>query len=111
MNRSGKFRADKNKGLCQNVTENDMVEVLCSMKAGKAGGSIRVTSDLKLCRQENVKILKGGLLDGKEMPQTRRKTEILPLLKEKRDTKYCGSYRSVKLLEQEVKVIQKNFQK
>ena len=64
---SGKLSADKNDGPCQNVTESDVVETLCSMKEGKAGGPNGVASNLlKLCRAESVKRLKAvanGLLD------------------------------------------------
>ena len=40
---SGKLTTDKNEGPSQNVTENDVVEVLCSMKAGKVEGPSGIT--------------------------------------------------------------------
>ena len=44
------FVQTKIDGPCQNITRNDVVEVPCGMKAGKAGGHSKVTSDLlKLC--------------------------------------------------------------
>ena len=55
---SGKLSADRNDGPCQNVTEIGVMEALCSMKAGKAGGANGVTSDLLELCGESVKRLK-----------------------------------------------------
>ena len=54
--RSGKLSADKNYGSCQNVTKNDVMEVLCGMKTGKTGSPSKVTADfLKQCEEKRIK--------------------------------------------------------
>ena len=52
-----------------------------------------------------------GLLDGKEMTQSWKINEILSLHKEKEDAKCCSRYRTVKLLEQGMKVVERIFEK
>ena len=55
---SGTLSADKN-NACQNVTENDAIETLCSMKAGKAGGPSDITSNLLTKWRRKCKKIKG----------------------------------------------------
>ena len=102
------WNKNKNEGPCQNVFENDVVKALCNIKAGKTGSPSEVTSE------ESVKKLKyvaNVLLDGKEMPQSWRTSEILPLLNRKEDARCCKSCRSVQLLEHVIKVLENFFEK
>ena len=67
-------------GLSQNLTENDVVEKLCGIKAEKAGSLSTVASNFKLCGQQSVKRLKDvandvRYLDRREMSQSWRMSE------------------------------------
>ena len=48
-----------------------------------------------------------GLLGGARMPESWGRSDLLPLYKGKGDTRSCRSYRSVKLLEHGVNVIER----
>jgi hypothetical protein len=107
--------AEQNEGPCERVSEEAVEDALSKMKAGKAAGPSGVTADLlKVCGEASVKRLTeiaNGLLEGKKLPHSWRKSELIPLYKGKGDAKSCGSYRSVKLLEHGMKVIERIFEK
>ena len=45
------------------------------------------------------------------MPENWRKSDLLSVYKGKRDVRSCGNYRSIKLLEHGMKVIERIFEK
>ena len=55
--------------------------------------------------------MENGLLDEKKMPKSWGINKILPIYKEKGNAKCCGSYRSVKMLEHGIRIVEKKFEK
>ena len=53
----------------------------------------------------------GKQMQEKQMPESRKKCDLIPIYKEREDVRSCGSYRSVKLLEHGMKVIERIFEK
>ena len=51
------------------------------------------------------------MLDGKKMPESWKKSNLLPIYHGKEDARSCGNYRSIKLLEHGMKVIERIFEK
>ena len=90
-------------------------EALGRMKTEKAAGPSGITSDLlKVAGEDCIKRLMDvahGLLGGARMPESWRRSDLLPLYKGKGGTRSCGSYKSVKLLEHGIKVIERIFEK
>ena len=88
-------------------------EALGCMKTGKAAGLTAVTADwLKVVGEDCIKRLMdeiNGLLGGARMPESWRRRDLPPLCK-KKPTRSCGSYRSVKLLEHGMEVIERIFE-
>jgi len=111
----GRLDAEMNEGPCEEISEDEVKDALSRMKVGKAAGPSGVTAELlKVCGVASVKRLMevaNGLLEGKKMPDCWRKSEIIPLYKGKGDARSCGSYRSVKLLEHGMKVVERIFEK
>ena len=112
---NGISKAETNEGPCESVSEEAVKDALNKMKSGKAAGPSGVTADLlKVCGEDGVKRLTevaNGLLDGMRLPESWRKSDLIPIYKGKGDAKSCGSYRSVKLLEHGMKVIERVFEK
>ena len=53
---------------------------------------------MKLCEKEHVKRLSkmtNDMLKGKKMIKSRRRRDLIPIYKGKRDVRLCGNYRSV----------------
>ena len=101
-------------GPCKKVIERMVEEALGRMKTRKAAGPTGVTADLlEVVGEDCVRRLMdvaNGLLGGARMPESWRRSDLLPLHKGKGDTRSCSSYRSVKLLEHAMKVIEKFFE-
>ena len=51
------------------------------------------------------------MLEGNKMPESWRKSDLIPILKGKGDVRSCGNYRSIKLLEHGMKVIERRLRK
>ena len=47
------------------------------------------------------------MLEGNKMPECWRKNDVIPIFKGKGDVRSCGNYRSIKLLEHGMKVIER----
>ena len=45
------------------------------------------------------------------MPESQRKNDLIPIFKGKGDVRSCGNYKSIKLLEQGMKVIERIFER
>ena len=91
-------------GPCEKVAEGMVEEALGRLKTEKAAGPTAVTVDLfKVVDKDCIKRLMdvaNGLLGGARMPESWRRSDLLPLYKRKGDLiRSCGSYRSVKLIE------------
>ena len=93
----------------EKVSLKAVLEALSLMKNGKASGQSGVTSDLlKVCDIECVRRLASvanDMLKGSGMPESWRRSDLTPIYKGKGDTRSCGNYRSIKLLEHGMKVI------
>ena len=51
------------------------------------------------------------MLEGNKMPESRRKSDLIPIFKGKEDVRSCGNYRSIKLLEHNMKEIERIFER
>ena len=105
----------KLEGPCANVSIEAVMEALNLMNAKKAAGPSGVTSDLlKVCEKESVNKLvrvANDMLEGKKMPESWRKSDLIPIYKGKGDVRSCGNYRSIKLLEHGMKIVERIFEK
>lgn len=101
-------------GPCENVTTNSVENALGRMKSAKAAGPSGVTADLlKFLAEDSVERLAdvaNDMLSGLKMPDSWRKSVLIPLYKGKGDARTCGNYRSIKLLEHGMKVIERIFE-
>ena len=105
---------DWNKSMEQVSTE-DVMEALILMNTGKAAGPSRVTVELlNVCKQESVRRLAevaNNMLEGNKMPESWRKSDLISIFKGKGDVRSCGNYRSIKLLEHGMRVIERIFER
>ena len=87
------------------------MEALILMNTGKAAGPSGVTVELlNVCKKESVRRLAevaNNMLEGNKMPESWRKSDLIPIFKGKGDVRSCGNYRSIKLLEHGMKVIER----
>ena len=51
------------------------------------------------------------MLEGSNMPECWRKSDLIPIFKGKEDVRSCGNYRSIKLLGHGMKVIERMLRK
>ena len=112
---SNDLKMAKVEGPCENVSVEAVMEALNLMNAKKAAGPSGVTSDLlKVCEKESVNKLvrvANDMLEGKKMPESWRKSDLIPIYKGKGDVRSCGNYRSIKLLEHGMKIVERIFEK
>ena len=91
----------KVEGPCEQVSTEDVMEALILMNTGKAAGPSGVTVELlNVCKKESVRRLAevaNNMLGGNKMPESRRKSDLIPIFKGKGDVRSCGNYRSIKL--------------
>jgi len=89
----------KNDGPGEKVTIEIVLEALRFMKSGKAAGPSGVTSDLlKVCGIESAKRLANvanDLLQGNSMPESWKRSNLIPFCKGKRDVRSCGNHRNI----------------
>ena len=102
-------------GPCEQVSTEDVMEALVLMNTGKAAGPIGITVKLlNVCKKESVRRLAevaNNMLEGNKMPESWRKSDLIPILKGKGDVRSCGNYKSIKLLEHGMKVIERIFER
>ena len=81
------------------------------MKKGKAAGCSGVSADMiKVLEESGVDTLVdiiGTVWEEEEMPEDWKQSEIVPIYKRKGDSLECGNYRGIKLLEHEMKILEK----
>ena len=69
---------------------------------------------LNVCKKESVRRLAevaNNMLEGNKMPESWRKSDLIPIFNGKGDVRSNGNYRSIKLLEHAVKVIERIFER
>ena len=107
--------AEKVEGPCEYVVSEEVMEALALINKRKASGPSGVTSDLlKVCEKESVtRLVKitNSMLDGQKMPECWRNSDSIPIFKGKGDVRSCGSYRSIKLLEHGMKIVERIFER
>ena len=105
----------KVQGPCEQVSTEDVMEALIPMNTGKAAGPSGVTVELlNVCKKESVRRLAevaNNMLEGNKMSESWRKSDLIPIFKGKGDVRWCGNYRSIKLLEHGMKVIERIFKR
>ena len=105
----------KVEGPCEQVSTEDVMEALVRMNTGKADGPSGVTVKLlNVCKKEFVRRLAkvaNNMLEGNKMPESGRKSDLIPIFKGKGDVRSCGNYTSIKLLEYGTKVIERIFER
>ena len=82
------------------------------MKKGKAAGPSGVPVEvIQICECEGLLAeVANSMMDGMSMPESWRKSVLIPLYKGKGDAKSCSNYRSVKLLEHGMKAVERVFE-
>ena len=104
----------KVEGPCEQVSTEDVMEALILMNTGKAGPSGVTVELLNVCKKESVRRLAevaNNMLEGNKMPESWRKSDLISIFKGKGDVRTCGNYRSIKLLEHDMKVIERIFER
>jgi hypothetical protein len=100
-------------GPWRKVTEEEVSEALRLMKKGKAAGPTEISCEM-LMNKAGIKGLcevANGLLEGGEMPESWKRSSVIPLYKGKGDVLECGNYRTIKLLEHGMKVVERIFER
>ena len=82
------------------------------MEKGKAAGCSGVSADLIKILEESgvdtmVDIIGTVLEEEEEMPEDWKRSEIVPIYKQKGEPLECGNYRGIKLLEHRMKILEK----
>ena len=105
----------KVEGPCEQVSLEDVMETFALMNEGNVAGPSRVTVELlNVCKKEAVRRLAevaNNMLEGSKMPEWWRKSDLISIFKGNGDVRSCGNYRSIKLLEHGMKVIERIFQR
>ena len=86
-------------------------QALKRMKKGKSSGPSEVTREM-FSNDVYVRELRGvenGLLMGERMPESWKRSTVVPLYKGKGNVLECGNYRTIKLLELGMKVVERVF--
>ena len=105
----------KVEGRCEQVSTEDVMEALVLMNTGKAAGPSGLTVELlNVFKKESVRRLvevANIMLEENRMPESWRKSDLVPIFKVKGDVISCGIYRGIKLLEYGMKVIERIFER
>ena len=104
----------KVEGPCEQVFTEDVMEALVLMNIKVAGPSGVTVELLNVCKKESVRRLvevANNMLEGNKMPESWRKSDLIPIFKGNGDVRSCGNYRKVKLLEHGMKVIERIFER
>ena len=110
--RGEELEADVIEGPVDIVSVEEVREVIQRMKMGRAAGPSGVPVEvIKECGLETmIARIATDMLNGGSMPDSWRKSMLVPVYKGKGDPKKCGNYRSVKLLEHGMKVVERVFE-
>ena len=95
-------------GQWEKVSEKEVWEALKRMKKGKSSGPSKVTCEM-FSNDDCVRELCGvanGLLMGESMPESWKRSMVVPLYKGKGNVLECGNYCTIKLLEHGMKVVE-----
>lgn len=105
------LESKQNEGPFMEVSGNEVKKAMLKMKFGKAAGPSGVPIEaIQLCSLESsLAKVANQMLKGDKMPESWRKSVLIPLYKGKGDAKDCSNYRSVKLLEHSMKIIERIF--
>ena len=107
--------AEKVEGPREYVVPKEVMEALALMNERKAPGPSGVASDLlKVCEKKCVvRLVKiaSDMLDEQKMLECWRNSDLGPTFKGKGDVRSFGSYRSIKLLEHGMKVVERIFER
>ena len=102
-------------GPVRKVETGEVRKAVQEMKNGKAAGPSGVNSEmLKIAEGLTVEQLTkvaNSMLEGKEMPTMWKESLLVPLYKGKGDALKCSNYRSIKLLDHAMKVVEKVFER
>ena len=83
------------------------------MKKGKSSGPSEVSCEMFLndiCVRELCGVANGLLMEG-SMPESWNRSTVVPLYKDKGSVLECSNYRTIKLLEHGMKVVERVFEK
>ena len=83
------------------------------MKNGKSSGPSEVTCEMfsnDVCVREQCGVA-NGLLMGESMPESWKRSTVVPLCNGKENRLECGNYCTIKLLEHGMKVVECVFEK
>ena len=110
--RGEELEADVIEGPVDIVSVEEVREAIQRMKMGRAAGPSGVPVEvIKECGLETmIARIATDMLNGGSMPDSWRKSMLVPVYKGKGDPKKCGNYRSVKLLEHGMKVVERVFE-
>ena len=94
---------------CEKVFIEEVMKALNLINARKVAGPSGVTSELlKVCKKECMKrlaMVANDMLKGNKMPKSWIRSDLILIYKVKDDVR-CGNYRSIKLLEHGMKVVE-----
>ncbi|XP_046851762.1 uncharacterized protein LOC124445097 [Xenia sp. Carnegie-2017] len=110
---NGEVEADEVLGPWETVTVDEVAAALRKMKKGKAMGPSEVGSEMldnELCVRELCNVA-NEVLRGSKMPSTWRKSLAVPLYKGKGAATVCGNYRTIKLMEHALKIVERVFER
>ena len=102
-----------NEGPVKAIDALEIRNAIKGMKHGKAPGPSGIPIEvIKICGCEDLLVnAANAMMDGRAMPESWTKSILIPLYKGKGDAKECSNYRSVKLLEHGMKVIERVFER
>ena len=109
----GKWIMPLFEGLWEKVSEKEVWEALKRMKKGKSSGPSEVTCEMfsnDVCVSELCGVA-NGLLMGESMQESWKRSMVVSLYKGKGNVLECGKYRTIKLLEHGMKVVERVFKK
>ena len=103
--------ADMVEGPVERVTDEEMMEATNKMKLGKAAAPSEVNMSMIIASGKfgvgTIKKFCQKMLDGKGMPEERKSSVVVLIFKGKEDVMDCGACRGVKLLEHEMKIVER----
>ena len=110
--RGDELEADIIEGPVDIVNVEEVREAMQRMKKGRAVGPSGVPVEvIEECGLEmTIARIATDMLNGGSMPDSWRKSMLVPVYKGKGDPKKCGNYRSIKLLEHGMKVVERVFE-
>ncbi|XP_076799918.1 uncharacterized protein LOC143445012 [Clavelina lepadiformis] len=106
------LKSKENVGPVKEITVQEVGRAMYKTKIGKASGPSCVPIEaIRLCNVESILAKIGnGMMNGEGMPASWRKSVLVPLYKGKGDVKEYTSYRSLKMLEHAMKVLERVFE-